>query len=215
MERLVTFFTLHPARFFLFAAILWMALMGVLNAKFAIQWSDIIIEANGMAFDLLVFGILLSLYEVFRENRDRIGQLADEIDDFRKWDEKEAMYRIVGVVKRLNRAGISKIDLNRCFLQDANLQGAILWKADLSFANLQNADLTGAKLQSARMYKADLRGAKLEYANFIDAVIWETDFLGATVGKDWFDKLEKWGNTAVYEIKEKYRIDENGVIQLK
>jgi hypothetical protein len=69
----------------------------------------------------------------------------------------------------LTRADLSEAELSGCKLMSANLEGAILRKADLTEANLtgarlQRADLRGADLSRAICAEADLRGADLTRA---------------------------------------------------
>lgn len=211
MKKAIDFFTAHPARFFLVAALLWGALMfliSIIRGKFDLD--GLLTEANGMVFDLLVFGVLLSIYERLREKRDKIERLHEEIDDYRLWDEEEATYRIVGAIRRLNKLGVSKIDLNNCFLKwgyfskmnlcEADLYGANLIHAVFFRTNLYNARLQFAQLQRTSFLEADLRGASLQ---------------GAVVGKDWFEKLNDWNVKGREEIKAKYFIDEEGRLQEK
>lgn len=186
----------HPAWFFLVAALLWGGFMCFLNYKDGadFSWHDLLVEANGMVFDLLVFGVLLSIYEALREKRDKIERLHEEIDDYRGWDEKEATYRIVGAVRRLRKLGVSSFDLSCCFLQEvnlhwenlqeidfygANLQRANLKKADLRKANLSYASLEGANLEEANLEGANLRSAKFQKANFQKANLSGTDIVAA------------------------------------
>ena len=69
------------------------------------------------------------------------------------WQSDEAMYRIVGNVRRLNRERVICITLARAHLAGANLAEAILVEATLGSANLQGANLDGANLyaESARI----------------------------------------------------------------
>ncbi len=69
----------------------------------------------------------------------------------------------------LTRADLSESELSGCKLMSANLEGAILRKADLTDSNLtgarlQRADLRGADLSRAICAEADLRGADLTRA---------------------------------------------------
>lgn len=173
MKKVIDFITARPARFFLVAAFFWGVLMCFLNSKDGanFQWHDILVEANGMLFDLLVFGILLSVYEALREKREKIERLHEEIDDYREWDEKEAMYRIVGAVKRLNKLGVTNIDLSDCFLQNANLQAV-----RLQGSNLRNTNLQGAKLQESNLSNTLLSGA-----NFNNTILFGADFKNAFI----------------------------------
>jgi uncharacterized protein YjbI with pentapeptide repeats len=178
----------NRANFFLAAALFWFLLMCLLNSldgkDFA--WHDILVEANGMTFDLVVFGVLLSIYESISEKRSKIERLKEEIDDYRGWDEKEAMYRIVGAIKRLNRLGISKIDLCDCYLREADLimkdlVGADLNVADLSNAKLVRANLSNADLSEANLLKADLSSANLKGANLRGANLRGANLRGANL----------------------------------
>jgi hypothetical protein len=71
--KIYNFLIAKPARFFFLAAILWGGLMCAFNSKDGanFQWHDILVEANGMFFDLLVFGVLLSIYEALREKKEK------------------------------------------------------------------------------------------------------------------------------------------------
>lgn len=83
----------------------------------------------------------------------------------------------------LTRADLSESELSGCKLMSANLNGAILRKADLTEANLtgarlQRADLRGADMSRAICAEADLRGADLTRAKL--SVV---DFRMANLGR--------------------------------
>ena len=72
-----------------------------------------------------------------------------------------------------------KCDLNNAELEGAKLRradfsGAYLYRANLEYADLRGANFTGADLSNTRLRGADLRnaifnGAILKYTNFCDA----------------------------------------------
>lgn len=116
---------------------------------------DVFVEAHGMLFDILIIGTFIfalhMLVESRRVKKRNIERWQEEIDDFRGWNDKEATFRIVGNIKRLNRNGVTKIKLHDSFLKKANfrkadLVGAYLWGANLVGANLKGAYLWGATL---------------------------------------------------------------------
>lgn len=275
MKKALDYLTAKPARFFLLAALIWGGLMCYLNykdgANFA--WHDLLVEANGVVFDLLVFGVLLSAYEALREKKEKIERLNEEIDDFRGWDEKEAMYRIAGAIRRLNNLNKSTIQLSDCFLSSANLthinlaganlssailENSQLYQANLSSANListdfsfaklreanikmarldyadlRNADLFGAEMVGANLFEANLERANLDRANLSKANLFRANLVGATflesnlegveideakvgiIGEHWFDILETWNVKGISEIRQKYRVNQNGLIILR
>lgn len=189
----------RPVRFFLAAALLWMLIMCILNALNGIQWNDILVEANGMAFDLFVFGVLLSLYEALRDKKDKIERLHEEIDDFRGWEDKEAMYRIVGAVRRLNKLGESEVKLSSCHLQKANFQEINLKKSNFSGTNLTEANFLDAELmytsffcaelQKSIFVKANMQWANFGFANLQESNIQEANLKGAYLGNAILQKV--------------------------
>ena len=181
---------------------------------------SVFIEAHGMLFDLFVIATFILWLNKKAEKRRNIQRWEEEIDDFREWDEKEAMFRIVGNIKRLNRYGITDIYLRDCFLKGANLERADLreavfiranlkeaslaeanlWEADLSGADLSGADLMAASLieadlsctslAEANLWKADLRGADIRAANLRKADFGEADLRGAKLTIEQLSKVK-------------------------
>ncbi|MFN0034656.1 MAG: pentapeptide repeat-containing protein [Saprospiraceae bacterium] len=179
--KILDYLTASPARFFLLAALVWGGLMCYLNFRDGanFSWHDLLVEANGMVFDLFVFGILLSVYEALKEKKEKIARLHEEIDDYRGWDEKEAMYRIVGAVRRLNKLKVSKMVLAMCYLKGAQLSNANLRESNLQTANLREAFLQLADFSHAHLSHADFRQAELNGANFQGADLSWTKLQGA------------------------------------
>ncbi len=123
---------------------------------------NVLVEAHGMLFDILVIGILILFLNRLAEKRIANQRYEDEIDDFRDWKEMEAAYRIAGNIKRLNKNGFKgRINLGNCYLKDTNLAHTNLNKANLRRAILQGVLLNGADLQGAILHGADLQGANL------------------------------------------------------
>ncbi len=154
-------------------------------------FEGITVEAYGMLFDIFVLGIMFSIIYKFTENRRNIKRYLEEIDDFRGWDEKEAMYRNIGNIKRLLKLGVKgeELYLFRCNLIGVNLagdnlSGARLWEANLEGADLEGADLTGAELKGANLlqtylYETNLSGADLSRANLSGATLTDANLEGA------------------------------------
>ena len=158
---------------------------------FSNSLNNILFEAHGLLFDLLVFGIILGFINIALEKKQRIERYKEEIDDYRRWDEKEATFRISGNIRRLNKLGVTNIDLSFCYLRGAqlenvNLENSNLFLAQLQNANLKKAVLNGAYLQAAFLQEADmseaqLRNTNLTFAKLQNSMIFNADFQGATL----------------------------------
>lgn len=164
-------------------------------------WKGILVEAHGMLFDIAIIGVLILWLNKKGEKRLEIQRYKDEIDDFRYWKSEEAMHRIVGNIRRLNKKGVSSIHLNECYLKNANLsgvtlQGAYLVNATLNGAilfstNLRYADLRNANFIDANLHTADFREADLRLALFNSKTIFPNDFNPKQAGMLYVDNLEK------------------------
>ncbi|MGY1670361.1 pentapeptide repeat-containing protein [Geodermatophilus sp. SYSU D00710] len=84
----------------------------------------------------------------------------------------------------LNGARLDRANLLLAELQNSNLSGAVLSGADLTYADLSNANLAGAQLQDAilekaRLHSADLSNAQLGAANLLSANLSFANMAGA------------------------------------
>lgn len=135
---------------------------------------NLLVEAHGMLFDILVIGCFILWLNKRGMMSRKIKRYKEEIDDFRHWKSEEAIHRIVGIIKRLNRHNVSKINLTDCSLIGADLAGA-----NLSAANLSKTNLTGANLIKANLINANLSGAYLSRANLSGTDLAGADLSGA------------------------------------
>ncbi len=178
---------------FIFVFPTWVILALLIRRWLTLFGEGLLIEAFGMLLDIFVIGIIILWLNERREDKRRIERWQEEIDDFRGWESEEAKFRILGNIKRLNRNGITRINLNECFLKNvdlsrahlkgADLVGTNLEKADLLLANLERADLSGARLKEAR-----LRGANLERANLLGTNLKNADLRRANLREADFSK---------------------------
>lgn len=189
-----------PIRSFVIAFAIVLVTVAILDYSWLI-WKEgrdnVLVEAHGLLFDLLVFGVILGLYE-YNKKRDedakkaeiakqqRIERYQEEIDDFRGWEGKEASYRIAGNIRRLIKEGVSEIDLSNCFLKKANLEGIALEEANLVSvsligANLKNAKLPHAHLDGGYLRNANLNGVDLNHAILCFADLTQTQLMDANL----------------------------------
>ena len=131
-------------------------------AMFAAQ---ILAEAHGMIFDILIIGILLFWLNQRGEVRQRIRIYQDEIDDFRQLVSEEASFRTVGNIKRLNRHQITQINLVNSSLPKTNLNYVNLKGSNMNSTNLSNSSLIESNLEGTRLNQANFENSNLNQAN--------------------------------------------------
>lgn len=156
-------------------------------------YENILIEAHGMLFDLLIIGILLVWLNKNGEKQLRIRRYAEEIDDYRHWKSEEASFKIIGNIKRLNKDKITQIDLFNSYLKNANLNYVDLSGSNMNYVILDEASMVNsmlcrvrfnqASLKGTKLNKADFKGAFLSGANCENASMIKSDFEGAQLIK--------------------------------
>ena len=130
---------------------------------------QVLAEAHGMIFDIVVFSILIFWLNQNGERRQRIRTYKDEIDDFRLWESEEAAFRTVGNIKRLNRHKIHEINLVNCHLPRTNLNYVNLAGSNLNSANISQSTLIEANLENARLNQTNFENSNLNQANLKSA----------------------------------------------
>ena len=159
------------------------------------DWRGFLTEGHGMLWDIVFFGILLTFYERLRDKRelkqrneyekkealqkketekqDKISRYLEEIDDLRGWQSQEAVFRIVGNLKRLNSLGITEINLDECYLKNArlteiNLKGSSFRNANLVNADFENAILDNTNWSFSKIEGAIFRKAEMNFSSIED-----------------------------------------------
>lgn len=143
-------------------------------------WANV----NTMVIELLILGIILKLLTKVSSKRKEIQQYLNEIDNSRFWNDQNAARRIRKCITSLNQLGISQIDLNNCYISNAQLEGVTLVDSNLWKANFEECDLENSDLQKSDFWSANLKGAVLRRANLSDAnldscILTKADLSGA------------------------------------
>jgi len=158
---------------------------------------NVMSEAYGTLFDLLIIGWLLLWLNKMADRRQQKMRYREEIEDALGWRSPVAAHRIVSNVRRLNRSGVIEgVNLPEAYLEGASLENVQLkesnvWGAYLKQATLRQAELSGAvlagahfeeaDLENARLKGADLRGANLRGADMERVLFEEADLRGANL----------------------------------
>jgi hypothetical protein len=107
-------------------------------------------EIYGLLFDVILFGIVISIYHIATDKKKAIEDERDQIDDFRAWKSNEASHRILGSIKRLQRLNVFNVDLSSCWFKDITLR-------DLCFVD---SKMTGLFLFDTEIYNTTFHNIK-------------------------------------------------------
>lgn len=171
--------------YFLVGFILVAAILYLKWELLAGKQADILVEAFGFALDILLFGIIFSVYDWWREHGRLIQKYQEELDDLKYWKSDDCIRRKVSIIKRLDKMqalpSMAEIELSGDInLKDVNFEGANLSYANLKLANLNSGQLNGATLVGAcldgtRFRNAQISNARLDRAELRKAELYRAD----------------------------------------
>ncbi|AIN75180.1 pentapeptide repeat-containing protein [Flavobacterium psychrophilum] len=187
---------------------------------------DILVEFHGLLFDLMILGVLLTIYESITSRLETIKRYTEELNDYKFWKTEEAMYRTRGLIKRLVDLKVKELDLSHCYLAtDKSLSqyedmrkwkfsGANLYDSFFMSSNMTDCNFYISNLEDSSFRDVNLTNCKFGGANLINAKFENCDFKNVKLedayvsSEFWFDELERNKNLNIIELVEKYNLCE-------
>jgi hypothetical protein len=213
-------------RFFILVTIFAAIIILILDIRAEIKLYDILIELNGLVFDLLIFGILITVYEAVNEKKEKITRYKEEINDYRHLDNETYSYRLIGTIKRLLEIGEKEIDLSFSYLIRTFESPTKINKWSFVYSKLFNCKFISKQFDNCSFYSAhfkdvvfgnvvfsscDFEFAIFESCVFSDCIFKDINFNYAYIqSQEWLsDTINK--NKKLSKILEQYVISENTI----
>lgn len=164
-------------------------------------YAGFITNMYNSCFDFLIFTVVLSLLLNKYDDKKKIREKMQEIDNCRFWKEPQAAYRIRALVVKLQAAGIKKFDLSKCYLNkiiikgldliDSKFMGADLSEANIEDGKFENCNFKGVcmknmiarntKFVNCEMKSIHFEGSKLQNMYIENGNLTKTDFTNANL----------------------------------
>ena len=136
------------------------------NYKYEDIVEKIYSEIYGLLFDVILFGIIISIYHILTERIKSIEDEIEQIDDFRGWKSNEASHRILGSIKRLQRLNVYKIDLSNCCFKEITLQDLFFKDSKMTGLVLFNTQIFNTTFQNIKSNIVHCRDSKIDGCSF-------------------------------------------------
>lgn len=187
---------------------------------------DILVEFHGLIFDLVIFGLLLTIYDSIKSKQEKITRYRDEIQDYAGFENDMVKFRNRGLIKKLINLNANKIDLSFCSIKNCPYTKEMIdWNfgyAKLFNSYFINCDLSSSEFYMTELYdsdfiKADLTGCYfgttiLDNCNFNKCKMNGVKFDFAYVSdKDWLKKIQQNNNIGCEKLLERYIVLTNSV----
>ena len=124
-------------------------------------WENVLVEAHGLVFDILVLGLVLVWMDTYRLKRESRTRDLENLWDLNTLTKEVYQKKKVNILKRLNEHNTYKIDVTDLMLKNIKVK-------DVSFTN---SGLFGLKFLDCAIFNLEIKNSKLNSADFTDSVI--------------------------------------------
>jgi uncharacterized protein YjbI with pentapeptide repeats len=139
-------------------------------------WENLLVEAHGFLFDVMIIGVFVASLESRRSNRELILRHREDIDDLAHLDTPEINMKKIGIVKRLNAVNILDINVQNLALTEVKAKGIMFKGAKLIGFKLPNGSAHSFMFQDSNLRSSDFSGSTMKNCNFIKCNLYKTDF---------------------------------------
>ena len=164
-------------------------LLLILRFTFKIPYSfeNIYPEIFGLLFDVVLFGVIISIYQMSNEKKKAIKIEKDIIDDFRGWKSNEASHRILGSIKRLQRLGIFSHNLKSCYFEGVEFHKLCFSNSKMTNVSIIDTDINNTDFLDIKSRSLKIRNKSIFGSHFIRGKLefsLQTDHISSTLFKD-------------------------------
>lgn len=126
---------------------------GLYNRDF---WENVLVEAHGLVFEIFILGLIIVWLDSKRQKNKFVERNIENLWDLNDLNEAEHFKKKIGSIKRLNEAGITKIDVTDLLIKESTIKDV----------NFKNSRLFGLKIQSCEIFDLTITDSKLNSADF-------------------------------------------------
>ncbi|MGB0929665.1 MAG: pentapeptide repeat-containing protein [Chitinophagales bacterium] len=124
----------------------------------------ILVEMTGMLLDAIIIFFLFNLLKFKGEENRDIKRLKEELADYRSWKETEASFRVLGIIRRLNKYNENKFDLNDYYISeikisDVKIRHSKITETSITKSEINHTDFTTSIIETVDFHKTDLEFA--------------------------------------------------------
>jgi len=213
-------------RLFIIVTIIAAIIIVILDRSAKIKPYDILVELNGLVFDLFIFGILITAYEAWTEKKGKITRHKEEINDYRNLENELSSYRVIGTIKRLLELGEKEIDLSFSYLIRSFKTPHKVNNWSFVYSKLYNCKFVSNQFENCSFYSAHLKNVDFGYVSFsncnFEFVVFEScnfsdcnfsnvnfDY-GYIENQEWIKEITR-KNKTLNEILDQYIVSENTI----
>ena len=189
---------------------------------------DILVESHGLFFDLIVFGIILSVYEEWRNRKEQLQRCTDELNHLKYSKIENAGQKAVVVAIKMQKLQAREIDLSAFKIEEyhvhdlrhiSNWRFGHLKRFSITISTVSNTSFSGIVLNNVTFISCEFIDcsfalSKFENVTFLSCTFKNVNFDNVLLGKsiDFFERIKNIQGDS-RDLEELYEIKEIDVIR--
>jgi hypothetical protein len=228
IDRVKNFISDHPkSSLFIGVAFLIIVVLGftdfLLMSPETYDVYDILVESHGLFFDLVVFGIILSIYEEWRSRKEQMQRCYDEMNHLKYSKVKNAGQKAIVIAIKMQNLKARDIDLTAFKIDGYHIHDmkrmnnwnfGHLRRFSITISHITNTNFSGIVMNKVTFISCNFENcsfalSKFENVTFLSCTFKNVNFDNVLLGKsiDFFERIKNIQGDSkdleeLYEIKE-------------
>ena len=148
--------------------------LGLYNKDF---WENVLVEAHGMIFDILIIGVIVVWLDTRRTNHNEKKSMLNELSDMSYLDLPEVNHRKVGMMHRLNNLGVITFNIEGLILTNVRIKRLRFEGSNFSFLKTIDSSISGTEFIETSLFRADFSEADIKSTRFISCEMKKAVFI--------------------------------------
>ncbi|MEZ8314262.1 pentapeptide repeat-containing protein [Vibrio splendidus] len=152
--------------------------LGLYNKDF---WENVLVEAHGMVFDILIIGVAVVWMDTRRAIYNEKKLMLNELSDLSYLDLPEVNHRKVGMLHRLNNLGVKSFHVEELIITNVRVKGLISEKSNFSHLKIIGSLISKAQFSETELFRADFSDTEVKSTKFLSCQMKKVIFIHAKV----------------------------------
>ncbi|CAH6871573.1 conserved hypothetical protein [Vibrio chagasii] len=150
--------------------------LGLYNKDF---WENVLVEAHGMVFDILIIGVIIVWLDTRRTTFNEKKSMINELSDMSYLDLPEVNHRKVGMMHRLNKLGVESFNIDELIIAEVKVKGLIVDASTLNNLKVMRSSISETHFTETALLRADFSDTQIKSTKFLNCEMKKAVFIQA------------------------------------
>lgn len=150
--------------------------LGLYNKDF---WENVLVEAHGMVFDILIIGVIVVWLDTRRTTFNEKKSMLNELSDMSYLDLPEVNHRKVGMMHRLNKLGVESFNIDELIIAEVRVKRLNVGASTLNNLKVMRSSISESHFTKTALLRADFSDTQIKSTKFLNCEMKKAVFIRA------------------------------------